>query len=63
MANESIKSAVERILVELGEDPGREGLKKTPDRVARSLEFFTRGYAEEPAAVVGDGSNGRGRPN
>ena len=54
MANENVKAAVEQILVELGEDPGREGLKKTPERVARSLEFFTRGYAEEPAAVVGD---------
>lgn len=38
----------------LGEDPEREGLRKTPMRVAKSLLSLTSGYAGTPAAVVGD---------
>ena len=37
---------VKDLLVELGEDPGREGLRNTPLRVARSLAFLTRGYRQ-----------------
>lgn len=43
---------VRALLVELGEDPDREGLKKTPLRVARSLTFLTRGYRQKLKAVV-----------
>ncbi len=35
------------MLIELGEDPGREGLAKTPDRVERSLRFLTSGYGTD----------------
>jgi GTP cyclohydrolase I len=42
------------MLVQLGEDPDREGLAKTPHRVARSLEYLTRGYAQEPKEVIND---------
>jgi GTP cyclohydrolase I len=38
----------------LGEDPDREGLAKTPERYARAMLFFTKGYTEEVANVVND---------
>lgn len=47
-----IASLVRELLVELGEDPEREGLKKTPLRVAKSLAFLTRGYRQSLAKVV-----------
>lgn len=47
-----IAGLVKQLLVELGEDPGREGLKKTPMRVAKSLSFLTRGYRQNLKAVV-----------
>ena len=43
---------VREILVELGEDPEREGLLKTPDRVARAMTFLTRGYRQNLKAVI-----------
>ena len=48
------RELVRRILLDLGEDPEREGLRKTPDRVARALEYLTKGYGDDPRAVVGD---------
>ena len=47
-----IAKLVKQLLVELGEDPNREGLKKTPVRVAKSLAFLTRGYRQSLKAVV-----------
>ena len=47
-----IERLVRELLVELGEDPAREGLVKTPARVARSLAFLTRGYRQSLAKVV-----------
>ena len=38
----------------LGEDPGREGLIKTPERVAKAMQFLTAGYSQTAADVVGD---------
>lgn len=40
------------ILRLLGEDPGREGLLKTPLRVARSMQFLTKGYDEDGAEIL-----------
>ena len=47
-----IAALVRELLVELGEDPGRDGLKKTPARVAKSLAFLTRGYRQSLKKVV-----------
>lgn len=47
-----IATLVKSLLVELGEDPGREGLKKTPARVAKSLAYLTRGYRQNVKTVV-----------
>ena len=47
-----IATLVKQLLVELGEDPTREVLKKTPTRVAKSLVFMTRGYRQNIKAVV-----------
>ena len=41
-----IAALVRELLVELGEDPEREGLVKTPQRVAKSLTYLTRGYRQ-----------------
>ena len=48
------RDLVRQLLVDLGEDPEREGLRKTPERVARALEFLTRGYESDCKAVIGD---------
>jgi GTP cyclohydrolase I len=45
---------VRDILVGLGEDPGREGLLKTPERVEKSLRFLTQGYGMTVEQVIGD---------
>jgi GTP cyclohydrolase I len=52
MVQDSLEKSVEDILRVLGEDPGREGLQKTPERVARSLQYLTKGYAEDPKNVI-----------
>lgn len=54
MNGDAVEKHIRELLVELGEDPGRAGLVKTPERVARSLEFVTKGYDEQPKAIVGD---------
>ncbi len=40
------------ILNSLGEDPEREGLLKTPERVAKAMQFLTQGYAQDPKAII-----------
>lgn len=36
----------------LGEDPQREGLLKTPERMAKAMQFLTQGYAQDPKAII-----------
>ena len=49
---EQLAAHYEEILRLLGEDPGREGLLKTPVRVAKSMQFLTKGYNEDPAEIL-----------
>jgi len=53
-AIEELQSLVRRQLALLGEDPGREGLLRTPERVAKSLLWLTRGSTVDVAEAVGD---------
>jgi GTP cyclohydrolase I len=46
------KAIIKDFLAELGEDPQREGLRKTPDRVARMYEFLTKGYRQNVEEVM-----------
>ncbi|HKW16787.1 MAG TPA: GTP cyclohydrolase I FolE [Terriglobales bacterium] len=43
---------VKEMLVRLGEDPQREGLLRTPERVKKALEFLTKGYNEDPDSML-----------
>ncbi len=47
-----MQEAVKQILLAIGEDPDREGLRDTPDRVAKSFEFLTRGYRQDIEEVI-----------
>ena len=40
------------VLADLGEDPNREGLLKTPERVAKSVQFLTQGYKQDPDEIL-----------
>lgn len=54
--NEEITSKISNvytdILSDLGEDPNREGLLKTPERVAKALQFLTHGYDIKPEEIL-----------
>ena len=47
-----IEDYVRNILQHMGEDPDREGLLKTPHRVARAFEYLTKGYQQDPKEVI-----------
>ena len=49
---EQIASHYREILRLLGEDPEREGLVKTPERVAKALQFLTQGYCQDGAEII-----------
>jgi GTP cyclohydrolase I len=54
-ADKEFEALVRRELELLGEDPDREGLKRTPARVARALKWMTQGYGSSAKDVVGNG--------
>jgi GTP cyclohydrolase I len=47
-----IASVYQEVLKNLGENPNREGLQKTPERVAKALQFLTHGYDLDPAEIL-----------
>ena len=49
---EELKGHYREILRLLGEDPDREGLLKTPERVAKAMAFITKGYHEDPIEII-----------
>ena len=49
---ESIAELIRRLLVLLGEDPAREGLRRTPERFEKALRFLTSGYRQDADAIL-----------
>jgi GTP cyclohydrolase IA len=52
LTSATFEDLVREMLVRLGEDPQREGLLRTPERVQKAFEFLTRGYNEDPEALL-----------
>src|SRR5262245_14855463 len=52
MAEDEIGKNVRAILQGIGEDPAREGLEKTPDRVAKAFRFLTQGYSQDASTLL-----------
>ncbi|MBN1524061.1 MAG: GTP cyclohydrolase I FolE [Spirochaetales bacterium] len=49
---EKVSGLIRELLIEIGEDPNREGLLKTPERVAKSYEFLTSGYRKDINVII-----------
>ena len=49
---EQIAQSVKIVLDQIGEDPQREGLIKTPERVAKAMSFVTKGYTQDPVEII-----------
>ena len=49
---DAIQTLIEQLLVHLGENPTRDGLVKTPERVAKAFRFFTEGYQQDADEVL-----------
>src|ERR1700745_1782243 len=52
LTSASYEDLVHEMLVRLGEDPSREGLAATPERVHKAMKFLTKGYQEDPEALL-----------
>lgn len=52
MNQENISKLIKQLIVEIGEDPTREGLLETPDRVAKSFTKLFEGYTEKPDKLI-----------
>jgi GTP cyclohydrolase I len=50
--SESIADLVRRMIVQLGEDPDREGLRRTPERFEKALRYLTSGYRKDPGEIL-----------
>ncbi len=49
---ESIADLVRKMIVQLGEDPNREGLRRTPERFEKALRYLTSGYRQDPEKLL-----------
>ena len=49
---EKLKAQYEVVLEEIGEDPKREGLLKTPERIAKAMQYLTHGYELNPSEII-----------
>lgn len=49
---ESVAEHIRRIIALLGEDPSREGLRRTPERFEKALRFLTSGYRQDPETIL-----------
>jgi len=54
LASASFEDLVREMIVRLGEDPAREGLTRTPNRVHRAYEYLLKGYREDPEVMLKD---------
>jgi len=52
MNHDKVEKLIHELLLELGEDPKREGLIRTPTRVAKSWEYITKGYTQDVKDVI-----------
>ena len=52
LTSASYEDLVHETLVRLGEDPSREGLISTPQRVHKAMKYLTKGYQEDPEALL-----------
>jgi GTP cyclohydrolase I len=52
LTSASFEDLIQEILVRVGEEPGREGLARTPERVHKAMNFLTKGYSEDPEALL-----------
>ena len=52
MNKDKTKNLIKDLLIEIGEDPHREGLLSTPKRVAEAYEFLTKGYNQDIEEVL-----------
>src|SRR5215472_125798 len=48
----SLEELTRELLVRLGEDPDREGLLRTPERIAKAYQYLTKGYNEDPSEIL-----------
>jgi len=54
LAGTSLQALMREMLVHLGEDPERDGLRDTPERMERSMQYLTKGYQEDPDEILLD---------
>ena len=52
MNQKRVEELIRELLIEIGEDPDREGLIKTPERYAKAMEFLTKGYRENAETII-----------
>jgi GTP cyclohydrolase I len=52
--NRRLEELVRELLLEVGEDPDREGLRRTPHRVAQAYRFLLQGYGQDPEEVLNE---------